>query len=361
MIEKNRKIIFGILIIFCFVGCQSCGSSKTHVDNQTQVDSSELVATKTITAKPSVPNPETKSDSIKKLVQKWNFVFPHNFVVFAQSAKIYAEPDTTSKVLKTVKFGANLDLRKCGYANNVEWYQVDSYEFGNDIVYNSNCYIRSEDVITHPLSGNNLDVQYFAVTGNSKYNLAIDEGFRGTTLYKYNVKKRQFVDTLILQHNRGSDGIKKINHVSWINVDILISVAAYGHSCGMDGQKQFIVDANGKLSVIISSGYWGEIGDDWGTEDIWLPMKFGDEVLLVGAEHIEDSLDDISDDAIFSFPKNINFKKNELVVYKSTEHTPMRDKQGNAIENTNGSYKEKVKENTIFYRWNGNKLVQIKI
>ncbi|MBC7865048.1 MAG: hypothetical protein IAF38_18890 [Bacteroidia bacterium] len=284
-----------------------------------------------------------------------------NPVSFPDSAFVYSAPDTTSKILEILKFKTQLHLikegeqqfaeKETGTVSFLKWYEID---FGLN-----KGYIKASEVATHMFSGIN-QADYLILTNVSKNYNPDGNGF---TVYKFDRSKNQFTDTLKIASVRG-DIIKEINYSGWKNTGMLLSVYMINAYCGGGTAEVFIIDANGKLSELITTNSHSDDGsaDAYGSV-VWLPVKTGNEkVRLVCNGDVETIYNTYSGELnTFPFPKELKLPKIELIVFKETEVKSILNMAGEPLLNKDGSFKsKKVKQVTKYFRWNGIKLEQIK-
>jgi len=354
-IKMDLKYILNPTFLFAitFTTLIACGQIKTNDINSAKTELNLADSTQITNLNSSHDNKVFKKEN-----QSWNYYKPlkqsNHPTVFAPSTILYAEADTTSQVLEVLKFQTSLLLIGKGNSNNSYWYKVIAINGGIE------GYVKAEDVATYFFDG--FPFTYFVVTDDSKKYNPSENG--GITIYKFNCYKKQFLDTLIVNENSGKDGIREINHGCWKNVDFILSITEYGNSCGQGGIEQFVIDANGNLSELISRGYWGETGADWGESHIWLPIKptGTNEIWHVNNGDLSNICNvDPTELSLFKVPEGINVPKNELVFYKEIEEKPVLNKIGEVIENKDGSYKmNRIKDVTKIFKWTGIKLEQIK-
>lgn len=285
-------------------------------------------------------------------------------VTFSDSSKIYSKPDTNSAVLQVFKFKTHLRLlgegddtkeirtemvRENGekYSmtqfTNLRWYSVE--------LIDGIGYIKASDVATHTFTDENGLFDYFFQTSGNCY------------LFKYDRNKKQFIDSLEIKSVRG-DLIHSISPNGWKNVNMLFRTTMINAFCGGGTTNVFIVDANGKLSELISTKSYSDDGSaDAYSSNVWLPIKFDKgKILLIDNGDVENVFDINSGQLnTYTYPKELTFPKIELIVLKEIEEKSLYSSNGEPILNANGSYKSKAVKNTVIYfRWNGAKLDQIK-
>ncbi len=276
--------------------------------------------------------------------------------------KVYSQPDTNSQVLQVLKFKTHLRLLgewedtkeintekvnengekyRITSFTNLKWYKVELKE--------TNGYIKSSNVATHTFTDNKGLYDYFFTT---KENYC---------LLKYDNTKKQFVDSIELKNFRG-DITKSINSVKWQNVDILFSTTMINAYCGGGTTNVFIVDANGKLSELITTKSYADDGFAYSFSSIvWLPMKFENKVLLIANGDVDSVFDKYTGQLnTFSFPKETTIPKTELVIFKEVEENLLFDNNNEPILNKDNSQKSKTIKTLKYLRWNGKELVPVK-
>jgi len=282
----------------------------------------------------------------------------------SNSTKVYSQPDTNSKVLQVFKFKTHLrllgewddtkeisteKLKKDGekytytHFTNLRWYKVELNEgYG---------YIKSSNVSTNTFTDSKGLFDYFFITKETCY------------LFKYDNTKKQFVDSIDFKSVR-CDIVKPINSNGWQNVNMLFRVTMINAYCGGGTTNIFIVDANGKLSELITTkSYADDASPDSYSSNVWLPLKFENKkILLIANGDIDNVFDKYSGQLnTLQFPKEITIPKIELIVYKETEEKGLYDSNNNLISNKDGSFKTKtIKNRTKYLRWDGKELVTIK-
>ncbi len=277
--------------------------------------------------------------------------------------KVYSQPDTNSVVLSEFKIstyvrilGEGIDtkeireerIRENGEKytftkfSNLKWYKIELKE--------RNAYIKASDVATHRLSDNKGLFEYFFIAKEACY------------LFKYDNKKKQFVDSIKLTIPR-PDIVQSINSNGWKNVNMLFRATIINAYCGGGTTNVFIVDANGKLSELITTSFSAEAGgSDFYSSNVWLPIKFTNEkVLHVANGDLENVFDKYSGKLnTLRFPKEIKTPKMELVIFKEREGQGLYNENYEPLLNKDGSAKSKIiKNSTKYLRWNGVKLVAI--
>ncbi|MGZ5549015.1 MAG: SH3 domain-containing protein [Nitrososphaeraceae archaeon] len=283
---------------------------------------------------------------------------------FSNSTKVYSQPDTNSVVLLDFKFKTHLRLlgewddtkeirtekvKENGERvtftqfTNLRWYKVELNE--------GNGYIKSSNVSTHTFTDNKGLFDYFFITKESCY------------LFKYDNVNKQFIDSIELKSFR-CDIVQSVNSNGWQNVNMLFRTTMINAYCGGGTTNIFIVDANGKLSELITTKSYADDGsaDTYGS-NVWLPIKFENEkILLIANGDIDNVFDRYSGQLnTFPFPKEMTIPKIKLVIFKEIQEKSLYDHNNEPILNKDGSYKSKtIKNVTKYLRWNGKELVPIK-
>jgi hypothetical protein len=273
--------------------------------------------------------------------------------VFADSAVVYARPDATSKVLRVLTFNTSVNLlgkaevvekkvveKTLAYSRTI-WYKVE-------LVY-ENGYVKGKELATHTFSDPAGKFLYFFITAN------------GCSLHKYDINSKQWVDSLTIEHFRG-DRIQQVNTAGWKNTDGLFRATRINAFCGGGVKNEFIIDANGKLSVLISTASYIDDGSaDAYSSVIWLPQQVNKKTILIANGDLENVFDTWSWKLnTYPVPKNIPVPLPELVVFKETKVKSIFDKSGEPLLNPDGSFKSKTTDKINYFRWNGMKLVRIK-
>ena len=298
-----------------------------------------------------------------------NYVNP---ATISNLTKVYSKADTNSKVLLTLDINTKLNLLGKGEDSwetvtekindsgkkyvSKQYYIINWYKIA---IANGEGYILASDVASHSFTNTKKQLDYIIVTEYSKDFNPIGDCF---TIYKYDRKKKRFVDTLVSKNIRG-DVIQVVKNVSWKNVDILIHAKMINAYCGGGESDAYIVDANNKLSTLITTSSYADDGSaDSYCSNVWLPMTINNKIQLI-ANGDTDSLfisfsEKLND---YPFPKEITIPKEELVVFNEKEYKSIYNKKGDPLMNKDGSYKsKKTKDKTKYLRWNGKKLVKLK-
>ncbi len=296
-----------------------------------------------------------------------NYVNP---VIITNFCKVYSQVDTNSKVLLTLSFNTKINLKGEGEdawttttetINNGEKHIINQYikvKWYKIALQNGEGYIVASDVATHSFAKDDKQTDYFVVTDYSKQFNSDGNNF---TIYKYDRKNKHFVDTLVTRNVRG-DLIQFLN-VKWKNVDVLIHAKMINAYCGGGMTDIFIVDANQKLSQLISTASYADDGSaDSYNSTVWLPLIVKNKVELLPNGDTDSIFNSFSENMTkYPFPKGISVPKKALIVYNEVKHSSIYNKKGEPLTNKDGSYKsKKIKDKTIYYRWNGKKLVKLK-
>jgi hypothetical protein len=268
-----------------------------------------------------------------------------NPVTFLDSTKVYSRPDTSSEVLKVIEFNTELTLLREGNDNSINWYEIESW--------NKIGYIKANDIIKHSVIGD----------GNKYF---IQNLPRKTVVYKYSNQKKQFMDTLELSIYTNT--VEQIMHDGWKNVNCLFKISRISPTCGGGGTSLYIIDANNSMSVLISTGYNNTesiVDEPYVESTVYLPMKFmNGKVLLVEDGDLKNIFDGHTGKLrTTSFPKDLTFPKGELVVKNIITEQAVLDanKKPIYIEDNAWNYKTKTIIKNEYYRWNGKKLILLKL
>jgi hypothetical protein len=267
--------------------------------------------------------------------------------VFSKTCKVYAETDTSVKVIDTLKFAEKVRILSSGYQHSVIlWYKV---EIRNGVIG----YVLGKNIARHVFPDNRLRYRYFFVQ---------DKDFI-LKAYKYDDTTQHFMDSFTIcpvgeafykVHELSTKGLK--------NMDMLFSIDVIRPFCGGDNATVFVADASGKMFNLIKCELYGE-EDDMYSSSVYLPVTFakGRTFLIYNGdvEHIFDPYDGKL--RTISFPKNISFPKSELFVKKIYSREVITDTEGNPVRNKNGKERAKIKNATEYYRWNGNSLKRVKL
>lgn len=297
-----------------------------------------------------------------------NYVNP---VTISDLSKVYSQADTNSKVLLTLDLNTKLNLLGEGedtwetatekindsgekYVSKqysiINWYKI--------AIASGEAYILASDIATHSFTNDKNQIVYFIVT---EYSTQHNPGGNSFTVYKFNKKKNLFVDTLVSKDIRGD--VIQFNNIGWENVDVLIHAKMINAYCGGGESDAFIVDANNKLSTLINTSSNADDGSaDSYCSSVWLPMTRNNKVQLIANGDTDSLFIAFSEKLnVYPFPKEITVPKKELVVYNEKEYKSIYNKKGEPLVNVDGSYKyKKTRDKTIYYRWNGKKLVKLK-
>jgi hypothetical protein len=288
----------------------------------------------------------------------------YNPFVLSDSCRLFSKPDTNSRVIRMLKFSKQIQIKILneGYVQRIsknytkyeilKWYKVSCLD--------TEGYVMGSEIAKYQFR-NGIDRILYIMTDDlsEKFNPA-----GGLRIYKYDVDQKKFLDTLDIKISPGESEtrITELNSTGWKNVDILFRIENIEAYCGGGDQNIFIADANGKLTNIISSLVYGEIGNEY-VSTVFLPIKFDKgKVLLIENGDVKNVFDPYTGNLhTYSFPKNLEIPKSELIVLKIKEMKGTVDKNYEPVMNPDNSYKSRlVKNATEFYRWNGNKLVRVK-
>jgi hypothetical protein len=279
--------------------------------------------------------------------------------VFSPSCNLYSQPDSNSAVIQVLPFGEPLKIVQAGedvkeiiepghttYIG-VKWYKTDTKRACG--------YIKATDVASQTFHDK---ADYYIITDI----VPKDNPNASIRIFKYDLLKKQFIDTLEVPGGGGDYSMQVLDHSGWKNVDQLFRMTSVRPYCGGGQTENFIVDANGKLALLLSSGSsGGEMGESHSTS-VWLPVTFQKgKVLLLENGDVEHAFDIYTGNVYtIPFPSQPLIPHNEMIIMKESTETPVLDKKGGAIENADGSYRSTVKNRTWFYQWNGKKLVPLK-
>lgn len=280
----------------------------------------------------------------------------NNPLIYSDSAIVYSKPDTSSAVINALQFKEPIKILREGFDESLrpirKWYEVNQGM--------SKGYIKAVDVATHVFYNMEHHTYYFVVTD---FIPSLTETY-GFAIYKYDDSKKQFTGTFKSDRIRG-DIVVEVNRAGWKNVDLIIHGRQIDAYCGGGIFETFVVDANGNMTELISTSQSGDDGSaDSYASTVWLPIKFPNKnVLLVQDGDVEHIFNEISGTLnTRSFPKQLTFPKMELIVFNEVKVESIVDKNGEMVLNKDGSYKSKVAMNkTTYYRWNGVKLVMVKM
>jgi hypothetical protein len=268
-----------------------------------------------------------------------------NPVTILDSTKVYSRPDTTSEVLRVIEFNTELTLLREGNDNTNNWYEIESW--------NKIGYVKAKDIIAHSMMGDSN--KYF-----------IKNLPRQTMVYKYSLQRKQFMDTLEISIYTNT--VEQIKHDGWKNVNCLFKISRISPTCGGGGTSIYIVDANNSLSELIRTGYNNTesiVDEPYVASAVYLPMKFmNGKILLVKDGDLKNIFDGYTGKLrTTSFPKDLTFPKEELVIKSIITEQAVLDANKKPIYKADEAWNLKTKTiiKNEYYRWNGKKLTLLKI
>jgi hypothetical protein len=290
-------------------------------------------------------------------------------VVIPDSAYVFASPDSSTQVLRTLHRADGVYLIGYGkrdWATNDtvvdkagtrqvtinyhldDWYRID---LGEKVGY-----VRASVIATNSFSGAK-NYNYFI---QASYVYPQTHAW-GSMIYKYDIDKHQYTDTMFLE---GQNFRKAVFITSdWANVNALFSATTINAYCGGGTNTIIITDVGGKLKRLISSGTaYEEMTADGEETRVWLPVHFGKSKIrhIINGDARQVIDDYTGDFQSLTIPAEIQIPRGELAILERTIHKGFLNKTGEPLTNPNGSYKEAVRKVYEYYRWNGSILRRIK-
>ena len=279
---------------------------------------------------------------------------------------VFASPDASSTVLDTIGIGQDLKLLKwerhftISYKykrkgeqkiftdtlqENHMWYMV--------LLENRIGYIKVA-VATHTFEKE--FVRYLVLPlSSTSYNP------KGFAIYRYDDRIKHYTDTF--HSDIYAPVVKEIAN-DWKNVNMLLTVEHNGACCGCSDDKWFIADVSGELKLLTQSGAYhddGSAGSD--VSSVYLPVTLSKNRTLLALDGDPSTIYNAYEGRFTNYkvPADIKVPLAQLMVYEQTTVEGLYDKEGNAVQNSDGSYKEKSETTVLkLYRWNGTELQLVK-
>ncbi len=297
------------LLSFLLIACSADNNTQEGTDTlkTVEITASDCTTVESIPIIDSTPtiNTETVFLDTSGFPIYFNTTNP---VIFSDTAYVYEKRDTSSVVIAKLCFNTPIEI-----------INPDSYWFGwyeikiGDII---GC-VRTSVVATHKFISH-PKFHYFLLNSYSpEYNPTTN----GFTIYKFNVRQQQFVDTFTVTETR-ADLVKELNHVAWKNTDFLLYTWQVDAYCGGSHPQLYIIDANNNF-----------------------------EQLFYTYNHMDDGEEGGSSCASVKFPKNV---ETDSIVFHEFREVAVQNKNGRSLKNPDGSYKMKIVDDTTrYYRWDG--------
>lgn len=227
------KTVYAGIIFSCFTACAGKTGKEAHkvqagpLTETTQADTVPIETEHTLT----ISQIDTGS-------MYYNLVYP---VVFADTALIYSEESDESKIIAKFLFNTPLDIIDIEY----RWSGFYAINYKGDTAY-----IPATKVATHKfdVTAENKEYNYFFVTSLPEK----DYPYGGFTLYKFDKRRKQFVNTLTIKEFR-ADWIHREDNASWANSEALFCAGQIDAFCGGGNFEKYIIDANGQPKVLFET------------------------------------------------------------------------------------------------------------
>lgn len=261
---------------------------------------------------------------------------------FHTYVKILGEGDDSGEI-NTQKFFPTGESYTEKKYTNLHWYKVESSSGVG--------YAKASDISLHTLGDDKGLFTYFIYCSDACY------------VYVYDIQLKQFTDTLKIESMR-DDIVHTIPIEGWKNADILFRINMINAYCGGGIFDAFVIHADGKLSLLISTQSYADDGSAEGYSSmVWLPVSFANKkVLLIENGDVDHVFDTYTGKLkTKSYPKGLTIPINELIIFKETEYHGVYDSKGDPVLSEDGSYKSgQIKNKSKYFQWNGAKLVPIK-
>ncbi len=241
-----------------------------------------------------------------------------NPVVFIDTVFVYSQPDTSSEIITKLQFNTPLDLAIGDYVSHSDYW--NTIKLGDQTAYIPAYSVAAQKFISN---SQGKDYTYFIV---NNYDKIAHTPVRGFTVYKYDIQQKRFIDSLRTEY-MSAHIAKELNHTAWKNVDFLLFTQEIRAYCGGGESEYYIIDANGKLQILINTGVYN---DD------------GEEETTMGS--------------IVKFPKNV---ATDTIKYTKFKNKNVFNKKGMLIKNKDGSPKRTGVDSIKYFMWNGKSLVKL--
>lgn len=264
-------------------------------------------------------------------------------VVLVPDAPLYVQPDTNGKVVKKLPQLLPVKVLGSGYdeLKKMYWYKVETGK--------TTGYLRLQDLAQQSFSRE-----------KKSYLLQMpyqdDDSLRILT---YNTVQKVFTDTFSFAGPFYAEGYYRMNiqETALKNADVLLKITHIMPYCGGGENDFYFVDANGKMSFLVSAFTGGDIGYIE-ANTAWLPVETGNkkiQMVLQGDINMTKNQDK-NIKSIYQAPADI--PKTELVIIQTLNIETELDEKSDPVKDENCSEKTMVtKDVTSFYRWNGQKIL----
>lgn len=237
MIIRGIKISILLILISCFSTevnqePQQLPVEEKIVNNKKPISNDSILEEiENIAQKDTIPELKRFRMYYKRVIQP---------IIYSKKALIYAAPDTSSQVIKTVFFNSPVipvldsDIR--------EWAQVLN---GNDTVF-----VKSNDVAWYS----------FPDLNEGAFIYFISEKMNTATIHKYKIDEKKVIAEFELPVI--PDDAEYINASNWKNVDLLVSLNYSGNCGGCPELQYYVIDANDEFEIIFETAQYIDDGED---------------------------------------------------------------------------------------------------
>lgn len=276
---------------------------------------------------------------------------------FKKDTYLYLSTKANSKVIDTLKFNSKLNILK-EYPNH---YLVCTG-------YGKSGYIKKVEVYLYTSSASRkgtkddeyIDDNY--LIGVSQYKAVKNKEYGDNVLKIIKVdSKNKVLDTFTDSLPVSGFEVKHIYNSALNNAQTLFYLSySYYDEIG-NSFDHFVIDNGKRISRLILASSSGDGGySDF--SNIYLPVRLtnGNKIVLAknGVLSIDEST---ARPEIYTYPKDIGVPINELVVLEKGAAELIDDEKGDSKYNEDGTIAQDISiYETIYYRWDGNKLTQVK-
>lgn len=259
--------------------------------------------------------------------------------IFEDSAKIYCAPDTTSKIISSVKFGNTVSVNDYFYYQGNAWFRTR----GSHPNYLEASYVKA-DAFGNYLMGGNGKINYMGKVFKNR-------DFGGTfVLKRFNYKTNKISHIYKTEHYYNGHEMNNIYNHTLKNVKFMAHFSTLFDACPSSFHEEIIIDVNNKLIKLWSDGYVASEDYDKKTDienetyKIYIPIKVSDNIVLAPWGKFNKILKKNLNLDTFKYNDSINIPRRDLIITQQTKH-----------------FKNKTKEIEISYnKWTGDSLIFIK-
>jgi len=287
-------------------------------------------------------------------IRKTNMTFP-------EQTKIYAQPDTTSKIEAVVPFATDIYIIK-GIAQaaiqGAWWIKIRNPTDANKIAY-----MNRNDLADYGVSSYNADGKMGGLLV-SEIEVSAQDGYRTVELRRYAKDGHKVLERY---RTRGKDSgyrfaevyypvtLKKTRNTKHTQYNKLYVYETFTQSCPGSEVKEFILDDGTKLTKLVEVSSVGE-GGYFDRSEAYIPMRFGEKILLVADADLLNIFNAQNGTLnVIPYASEYNVPIENIVIVKHSDNGYETDADFDVDPKT-------VKVNTSFtiYEWDGSKLIKRK-